>query len=78
MAENFPNVGKDLDIQVHETQKSPNKLKEVLSRTVKNNKTAKNQRQRRNLKSRERNEACILLGTCKTVSRFLSKTRTGL
>lgn len=77
MAEDFPNLGKDLDIQVHETHKPPNKLKEILSRTVKSNKPAKNQGQRGDLKSRERNEACNLLGAWKSVSRFLSKTLTG-
>lgn len=72
-AENFPKMGRDLDSQVHETYRSPNKnqLKQILSKTY-YNKTVKSQK--KNLKRSKRKEACILQGSLhKTTSGFLSR-----
>ena len=62
MAENIPNLMRDLDIQVHEAHSSPNKLKEILSK-IHNNKTVKNQRQRESLKAPREKKLATYKGT---------------
>lgn len=73
MAGNFPNLGKDLSIQVpKETQN-----KEIFSKTQ-NNKSVRSQRQRENLKNRKRKETCNLQGNPhKSNSGFFSRNIIG-
>ena len=69
MKESFPNLMKEIDIQVQEAQ-SPKKdaCKEAHSKTH-HNQNAKGEKQRENLKSSKRKAVFYLQGSChKTVS----------
>lgn len=56
MSRNFPNLGRNLDMQVHETHRAPNKVnvKEILSKTY--NTTVTNQDRERILKATRENK----------------------
>lgn len=62
MAEDIPNLWRDLDIQVHGAHRSQNKqLREIFFKTH-YSKTVQSQRKRENIKSSKRKEACNLQG----------------
>lgn len=74
MPEKFPNLGRDLDIQIHETHRTPTNSKSSIPRHIVINLSKKKSKKIDNLKSRQRKEACIIYGNLhKSISKFLSR-----
>ena len=75
MAENFPNLGRDLDIQVHEVNRSPNKLNvKIYSLRPIIIKLSKS-KQRGNLENSKRKEGCNLQGNPLQGYQWISQQR---
>ena len=78
MAENFPNLGKETDIQTQEVQRSPNKIKP--RRSTPSHiviKMAKSSDKEKNFLSSKRKDSYIQGKPHKAISRFLSRNFTG-
>lgn len=75
LPEKFPNLGRDLDIQAHETYRTPTNSKRSVPRHIVINLSKKKKKSKKidNFKSRKRKEACILSIVFKSISKFLSR-----
>ena len=57
MAENSPNLGRDMNTQVHKIHRSPNRFNPKIFTKTHNNKTIKNQREKFKKQQEKRNSS---------------------
>ena len=77
MTENFPNLGREMDIWIHENQRIPNRLN-LHGASLRYIIIVKSQRQRKDFKSSKIKERSYLQGNPNsTISRFLNRNFLG-